>query len=136
MLIRARYNPTAGFPAAYSNDSDSISKDMISINRYVREVALLSRSGRNVRFIFCGHVRKQEFLRASGSSGVSRDLLMLRPPPTRQFKRSVSPPMQRKITGEEGFEAREQLNPSVNLLFGDSCTSENATASPLEWLVV
>lgn len=44
--------------------------------------------------------------------------------------------MQRKITGEEGFEAREQLNSSVNLLFGDNCTSENATASPLERLVV
>lgn len=44
--------------------------------------------------------------------------------------------MQRKITGEEGFEAREQLNPSVNLQFDDSGTKENATASPLEWLVV
>lgn len=44
--------------------------------------------------------------------------------------------MQRKITGEEGFEAREQLNPSVNLQLDDSCTKENATARPLEWLVV
>lgn len=67
---------------------------------------------------------------------MSRDLLMLRPPPSRQVQALSSPPMQRKITGEEGFEAREQLNPSVNLQFDDSGTKENATASPLEWLVV